>query len=185
MTAQPIPAKAWFKILAPYREPVVLFRNNHDKTFSDVTAAAGLDKLPVLSRRGAAFGDVNNDGKIDILIVNMDGPPTLLMNRADNTAHAAEFQLIGTKSNKSGIGARVRVTAGDLVQFNEVRGGGSYLSQNDPRLHFGLEQHATMDRVEVTWPSGKSDVITALPADFIYTITEGAGVTGKTAFAKP
>jgi enediyne biosynthesis protein E4 len=171
------------KGLAPYREPVFLFRNNRDKTFSDVTAAAGLDKLPALSRRGAAFGDVNNDGTIDILIVNMDGPPTLLMNRAENAGHAAEFQLIGTKSNKSGIGARVRVTAGDLVQFDEVRGGGSYLSQNDPRLHFGLEQHATMDRVEVTWPSGKTDMITALPADFIYTITEGAGVTGKTAFA--
>lgn len=173
------------KGLAAYREPVFLFRNNRDKTFSDVTAAAGLAKLPALSRRGAAFGDVNNDGKIDILIVNMDGPPTLLMNRAENTGHAALFQLVGTKSNKSGIGARVRVTAGELVQFDEVRGGGSYLSQNDPRLHFGLEQHATMDRVEVTWSSGKTDVITALPADFIYTITEGAGVTGKTAFAKP
>jgi hypothetical protein len=172
------------KGLAPYREPVFLFRNNRDKTFSDVTAAAGLDKLPALSRRGAAFGDVNNDGKIDILIVNMDGPPTLLMNRAENAGHAAEFQLIGTKSNKSGIGARVRVTAGDLVQFDEVRSGGSYLSQNDPRLHFGLQQHTTMDRVEVTWPSGKTDTITALPADFIYTITEGEGVTGKTAFAK-
>ena len=173
------------KGLAPYREPVFLFRNNRDKTFSDVTAAAGLDKLPALSRRGAAFGDVNNDGKIDILIVNMDGPPTLLINRAENAGHAAEFQLIGTKSNKSGIGARVRVTAGDLVQFDEVRGGGSYLSQNDPRLHFGLEQHATMDRVEVTWSSGKTDVIAALPADFIYTITEGAGVTSKTPFTKP
>jgi enediyne biosynthesis protein E4 len=173
------------KGLAAYREPVFLFRNNRDKTFSDVTVSAGLDKLPALSRRGAAFGDVNNDGKIDILIVNMDGPPTLLMNRAENPGHAALFQLVGTKSNKSGIGARVRVTAGDLVQFNEVRGGGSYLSQNDPRLHFGLEEHATMDRVEVAWPSGKTDVITELPADFIYAITEGAGVTGKTAFAKP
>jgi enediyne biosynthesis protein E4 len=170
------------KGLAPYREPVFLFRNNRDKTFEDVTSASGLNKLPVLSRRGAAFGDVNNDGKIDILIVNEDGPPTLLINRSESGNHAAIFQLIGTKSNKSGIGARVRVTAGDLVQFNEVRGGGSYLSQNDPRLHFGLEQHATMDRVEVSWPSGKKEEFSALPADVIYTITEGQGITKKIPF---
>ncbi len=97
---------------------------------------------------------MDNDGNIDILIVNMDGPPTLLMNRGESANHGATFQLIGTRSNKSGIGARVKVTAGPLVQFDEVRGGGSYLSQNDPRLHFGLEQHAVMDRVEISWPSG-------------------------------
>jgi hypothetical protein len=170
------------KGLAPYREPVFLFRNNRDKTFEDVTAASGLSKLPVLSRRGAAFGDVNNDGKIDILILNMDGPPTLLINRSESSNHSATFQLIGTKSNKSAIGARVRVTAGDSVQIDEVRGGGSYLSQNDPRLHFGLESHTAMDRVEVSWPSGGKEEFTALPADFIYTITEGKGITQKVPF---
>jgi hypothetical protein len=159
-----------------------LFRNNRDRTFADVTAASGLDKLPALSRRGAAFGDVNNDGKIDILIVNMDGPPTLLMNRTESANHGATFQLIGTKSNKSGIGARVRVTAGKLVQIDEVRGGGSYLSQNDPRLHFGLEQHEVMDRVGIVWPSGAREEFAALPADFIYTITEGKGITRKMAY---
>ncbi len=170
------------KGLAPYREPVFLFRNHRDKTFEDVTAASGLNKLPVLSRRGAAFGDVNNDGKIDILILNMDGPPTLLMNHSESTNHAATFRLIGTKSNAAAIGARVRVIAGDLMQFDEVRGGGSYLSQNDPRLHFGLESHATMDRVEVSWPSGSKEEFTAMAADHIYTITEGKGITQKIPF---
>ena len=167
------------KGLAPYREPVFLFRNNRDKTFEDVTAISGLNELPILSRRGAAFGDVNNDGKIDILILNMDGPPTLLINRSESVNHSATFRLIGTKSNASAIGARVRVTAGNLVQFDEVRGGGSYLSQNDPRLHFGLESHAMMDRVEVSWPSGSKEEFPALPVDFIYTITEGKGITAE------
>jgi hypothetical protein len=170
------------KGLAPYREPVFLFRNNRDRTFEDVTKLSGLDKLPVLSRRGAAFGDVNNDGKIDILILNMDGPPTLLMNRTESADHSVLFQLVGTKSNKSAIGARVRVTARELVQFDEVRGGGSYLSQNDPRLHFGLGSHGVMDRVEVTWLGGKTEEFTGLAADTIYTITEGKGVTRKVGF---
>jgi hypothetical protein len=170
--------------VAPYREPVQLFRNNHDRTFEDITAQSGLDKLPLLSRRGAAFGDVNNDGKIDVLILNEDGPPTLLINRTETSNHAALFQLIGTESNKAAIGARVTVTTGDLVQFNEVRGGGSYLSQNDPRLHFGLGAHATIDKVVIQWPSGAREEIGRLDADSIYTIVEGAGVQRRTPFTK-
>jgi hypothetical protein len=163
-----------------YREPVQLFRNNHDGTFTDATPESGLDRLPLLSRRGVAFGDVDNDGKIDALILNIDGTPTLLINRTQNAGHAALFHLIGTQSNKAAIGARITVTAGDLVQFNEVRGGSSYLSQNDLRLHFGLAAHTEMDSVQILWPSGKLESYKQLPTDFIYSIVEGSGIREKT-----
>jgi hypothetical protein len=94
------------------------------------------------------------------------------------------FKLTGTKSNKAAIGARVTVTCGDLVQFNEVRSGTSYFSQNDLRLHFGLGQNAEMTKVEVRWPSGQKDVYQNLPADMIYTIVEGGMISQRTPFSK-
>ncbi len=167
----------------PYRQPVLLFRNLHDRTFENVTALSGLDKLPLESRRGAAFGDVNNDGRIDILILNVGRPPTLLINRTPATGHAALFKLVGIKSNKAAIGTRMTVTAAGITQFDEVRAGSSYLSQNDLRLHFGFGQKNVIDTIQVSWPSGKKDVIKDLPTDFIYTIIEGEGVKLKTPFA--
>jgi hypothetical protein len=103
----------------------------------------------------------------------------LLLNRGGNTNHRALFKLVGTKSNKMAIGARVTVRAGKLVQLNEVRAGGSYLSQNDPRLHFGLGTNAKMDEIEIQWPSGKVESLRNIPADFIYTIVEGEGIRQK------
>src|SRR5713101_2813861 len=167
-----------------YKQNLMLYRNNRNRTFENVTSLAGLDKLPKSSRRGAAFGDVNNDGKVDVLLLNVGEPPTLLINRTETTNHAVLFKLIGTKSNKAGIGARVTVTSGDLVQFNEVRSGTSYFSQNDLRLHFGLGQNAVMTKVEVSWPSGEKDVYQNLPADMIYTMVEGGTITKKTPFSK-
>lgn len=166
----------------PYRQPFLLFRNNHDRTFEDVTAVSGLAELPPSSRRGIAFGDINNDGKIDALVLNVGEPPTLLLNRTPTADHAVLFKLIGVKSNKSAVGARVTVKAGDLVQLNEVRAGGSYLSQNDPRLHFGLAQNQKIDSVEISWPSGQKEVLNNLAADAIYTIEEGKGIKQTTPF---
>lgn len=165
---------------APYKEPVQLFHNNRNRTFTDISSIAGLDKVPPLSRRGVAFGDVNNDGKVDILMLNVGGPPTLLINRTQDSNHAAIFKLVGSKSNKAAIGARVTMTAGKLKQINEVRSGGSYLSQNDLRLHFGLGKETAMTSVEISWPSGKKEKLQNLPADCIYTVVEDGGITLQT-----
>ncbi len=167
-----------------YKQPLMLYRNNRNRTFENVTSLSGLDKLPKSSRRGAAFGDANNDGKVDVLLLNVGEPPTLLINRTETTGHAVLFKLIGTKSNKAAIGARVTVTSGDRVQFNEVRSGISYFSQNDLRLHFGLGQNSVMTKVEVSWPSGQKDVYQNLPADMIYTMSEGGIIVQKTPLSR-
>jgi hypothetical protein len=169
---------------AGYKQTVLLYRNNRDRTFEDVTGLAGLDKLTPESRRGAAFGDINNDGKLDILILNVGQPPTLLLNRTQSSNHAVLFKLVGTKSNKAAIGARVTVTTGAFSQISEVKSGTSYLSQNDLRLHFGLGAETAMKTVEISWPSGKKESLQDVPADFIYTIIEGGGIQQKTPFAK-
>ena len=167
---------------AAYKQPIQLFHNNRNGTFTDISKTL---KLPLLSRRGAAFGDVNNDGKLDVLILNEDGPPTLLINRTPNAGHAVLIALQGAaKSNRSGIGARVTVKAGSLMQFQEERGGGSYLSSNDPRLHFGLGAAKTIDTIEIVWPDGKKESAGHLPADFLYTFAEGRGVVGRVGLGK-
>lgn len=176
------PQADMIKGVTPYRQPIVLFRNKGDRKFANVSKLAGLDKLPAASWRGLAAGDVNNDGKVDVLVMNADGPPVLLINRTDSPNHAVMFRLIGTKSNKAAIGARVTVRAGDLTQMSEVQAGSSYLSQNDLRLHFGMGTHAMVDKVEIVWPSGKKDILSNLPADSIYTVVEGKGVQQSSQF---
>jgi hypothetical protein len=168
----------------PYREPLQLFRNNRDGTFDDISILSGLDKLPLESRRGAAFGDLNNDGKVDILILNVGSPPTLLINRTTSSNQAAVFRLTGAKSNRAAIGARVTVKTDTLVQFDEVRAGASYLSQNDLRLHFGLGEQTMMRTVEIAWPDGRKELYENLPAGFIYAILEGQGVRQKKPFTR-
>jgi hypothetical protein len=170
---------------APYRQPMLLYRNNRDGTFEEVGSAAGLASIPPNSRRGAAFGDIFNTGNVDVVVTNMDGPPTLLINRNQEGYHRALFYLIGTKSNRAAIGARVTVRAANLVQFDEVRAGSGYLSQNDLRLHFGLGSAPSMDSVEVRWPSGTVEKFGHLSADAIYTIVEGKGVTASVPLSPP
>ena len=167
-----------------FRGPVLLFRNRGDRTFEDVTELSKLNAGGLFVRRGAAFGDVNNDGKVDVLILNHNDKPSLLLNRTPTGNHAALFKLIGVKSNKTAIGARVTVTAGGITQSMQVRGGSSYLSQNDLRLHFGLGASPMMDKAEVSWPSGAKEVFNNIAAGFIYTIVEGSGMRTKTALTK-
>src|SRR6266404_6155102 len=168
-----------------YKEPMQMFRNNHDGTFEDISKASGVFEMPPESRRGAAFGDVYNDGNMDILALNMGQAPSLLIDKTRNSNHRVAFHLIGTKSNRAAIGARVTIHAAGVMQFNEVRGGGSYLSQNDLRLHFGLGAADKMDTVEVSWPSGQNELLRDVDADFIYTITEGKGTTARVPMPPP
>jgi hypothetical protein len=164
---------------ARYREPVFLHLNKRDGTFEDASVAAGLANLPLASRRGVAFGDIWNDGAMDALILNVGEPPTLLRNHPLNRNHWVEFKLEGTKSNRAAIGARLTIHSGQLVQFNEVRGGASYLSQSDLRLHFGLGANTKIDNIEIAWPSGLRERLDNLVVDQNYTIEEGTGIRSK------
>lgn len=163
-----------------YRQPLQLFRNRRNGTFEDVSAISGLEAIPLQSRRGAAFGDINNDGNIDVVLLNIGETPNLLINRTASVNHRVLFQLVGTRSNRAAIGARVTVTSRSFKQLNEVRSGGSYISQNDLRLHFGLGSDDRISSVQIFWPSGKTEVLNDLPADFIYTIVEEQGVRQRT-----
>jgi hypothetical protein len=164
---------------ARYAEPLQLFHNKGNGTFDDISSV--LAQVPVASRRGAAFGDLKNDGNIDVVLLDMDGPPKLLLNVSLNHNHRVLFKLVGVKSNKMAIGAKVAVTSGKIIQTNEVRAGGSYLSSNDPRIHFGLGPESRMSQIEIRWPTGEKEILKDIPADFIYTITEGKGITDKQA----
>jgi hypothetical protein len=161
---------------ARYREPVLLHRNNRDGTFDEVSKEAGLAALPVKCRRGAAFGDIFNTGNVDVFLLNVGETPSLLKNRNADGYHRVLFKLVGTKSNRAAIGARVTIRAAGVKQFSEVRGGGSYLSQNDLRQHFGLGTATKIDSVEIRWPSGKVEKLENIAADAIYTIVEGEGI---------
>ncbi|MGB7844433.1 MAG: CRTAC1 family protein [Candidatus Acidiferrum sp.] len=156
-----------------YAEPIQLFRNLGDRTFEEIADSAGLNSGPLLSRRGTAFGDINNDGNLDVVVFNAARPPSVFLNEAVNSNHRVLFHLIGTKSNKAAIGARVRVITATMAQIGEVRGGGSYNSTNDTRLHFGLGAESTISNVEVQWPSGLKQEFREVRADAIYEITEG------------
>jgi enediyne biosynthesis protein E4 len=166
---------------AHFRQPMLLFRNKHDGAFEESGAAVGFSDIPLQSRRGAAFGDINNDGCVDIVTLNVGAPPSLLLNHCQNGNHRALFRLLGTKSNRLAIGARITVKAGGVTQFSEVKGGSGYISQNDLRQHFGFGKTAKIDEVTIRWPNGQAETIRDVPADFIYTVVEGQGIKDKVA----
>jgi hypothetical protein len=167
---------------AGYEQPKVLYRNLGHGRFEDVTVAAGPPLTIAKAARGAAFGDIDNDGGIDVAIANVNDRPDLYRVTAPSAHHWIELKLVGTASNRDAIGARVHVTAGGpqgVEQWQEVRGGGSYLSQNDFRVHFGLAAAAMVDRVDVRWPNGRDEQWTSLAADRVYTLVEGATPSGS------
>jgi hypothetical protein len=156
-----------------YRDRKILYRNLGGGKFEDASERAGPGILEPHSSRGVAFGDYNRDGRIDIVINNQNDPPALLRNDTSAAGHWLVLELVGTRSNRSGIGARVRLRAGGREQLDEVRSGGSYLSQNDLALHFGLGDSDTAEWIEIRWPSGQVDRLEGLRADRRVVVREG------------
>ena len=171
--------------LPSYRQPRLLHRNNHDGTFTEVSAEFGAILTEHRASRGVVFGDLDNDGDVDLLVADLDGTPQLLRNDNGNANNSILIKTVGVKSNRGGIGARVKVVSGDLAQTDEVRSGDSYISQSDMRLHFGLEKRTKVDSIEVRWPSGTVDKITGVGVNRVITIKEGQGKVDEKEFSKP
>jgi hypothetical protein len=162
-----------------YAEPKQMFRNTGRGRFENVSDRLGPDLQKPHVSRGAATGDFDNDGDLDILVSGCGQKAQLLRNDGGNTGHWLQLFLIGTKSNRDGVGARVKVTAGDLVLHDEKKGGMSYQSAQDPRLHFGLGPRTQVDAVEIVWPSGMVSKLEKLKSDQIVAVKEGVGLVDR------
>lgn len=158
---------------SPYRQQSALYRNLCNGTFAEMTSVAGPGFELRRSGRGVAFLDYDNDGRIDIAVNNQNDPPSLLHNLSPFVNHWVTIHTVGTRSNRDGLGARVQVLAAGRKQIAEVQSGGSYISQNDLRVHFGLGQATEIDQLEVRWPSGTTDKLKGLPVDKFLTVEEG------------
>ena len=163
----------------PHRGPRIVFQNVDGERFLDVSAMSGQGAVSPHSSRGAAFGDIDNDGDIDVLVMNMNEPPSLLRNDYAGSNGWVSVQLQGARSNAQGIGAVVEVTAGGHTQAQAVLSQASYYSHNDVRLHFGLGASRVAERIAVRWPSGMSDTITNVKGGQVVTIREGSATSGR------
>ena len=173
---------------APYAEHKYVYRNLRTGQFEEVTNIAGSGMTDAVPARGCAFGDYDNDGNMDIVVNCVNAPPQLLHCTATIKRNWLKVRLVGTKSNRTGVGARITVTAATntqeksgvgkqpMRQIEEVRSGGSYYSQNDLRIHFGLDQAMKADSIEIVWPSGTKDVLHDVAANHLYVIEEGGKV---------
>ncbi len=158
-----------------WRQRNQLFHNEGNGRFREVTDQAGPGLREAHSARGAAFGDLDDDGDIDVVVNNIDEPPSLLRNDGGNGRNWIGFRLVGSERNREAIGARVTVTSGSLRQMAEIHAGSSHNSSNEPRLLFGLGSLDVADRVEIRWPLGKTQSLADLPADRYHTIREPDG----------
>jgi hypothetical protein len=162
-----------------YEEPRILYHNNGNKTFSDVSAQAGPGITAVHAGRGLAIGDLWNDGRISAVISNMNARPSLLVNQMRSPNHWIDLRMQGTRSNRDGIGARVTAKVGTRTLVDEVRSGSSYDSNNDMRIHFGLGAATKVDSIQVRWPSGLVEQFDGISVDAIHTLKEGSGTAVK------
>ena len=161
-----------------YRQRKLVYRNLRDGTFTEVAQALGAALMEPRASRGAAFGDYDDDGDIDVIVNDLDGPPMLLRNDGGSRAgHWISLKLVGTRSNRNAAGAKVWLKAGGLTQVDEVRSGDSYLSHSDWRLHFGLGSTTQVAEVIIRWPNGTTEKLTNLPIDKVVTVVEGKSLS--------
>ena len=162
-----------------YEEPRILYHNNGNKTFGDVSSQSGSGITTVHAGRGLAIGDLWNDGRISAVISNMNASPSLLVNQVRTANHWIGLRMVGTKSNRDGIGAKVTVKAGSRLLVDEVRSGSSYDSNNDMRIHFGLGAATKIEWVQIRWPSGLAEQFDNISVDAIHSLKEGSGTAVK------
>ena len=163
----------------PYALPNRVFRNKSSLAFEDVSAKAGTSFSVPAAHRGAAFGDLNNDGNIDAVVTVLNGAPEIWMNRSNAQSgsdrnHWIILKLVGVKSNRDGLGTKVKITTSRGTQYNQATTAVGYNSSSDKRLHFGLGSAGVVDTMELTWPSGIKQVLKKVKADQVLTVTEGA-----------
>ncbi len=151
-----------------------LFRNRGDMTFEDVSLKAGASFAVPAAHRGAAFGDLNNDGRVDVVVTALNGPPKILINRTENHEHWIILRLVGVKSNRDGLGTKVSLTTEHGTLYNHATTAVGYNSSSDKRVHFGLGEATVVQRIELAWPSGIKQVLTNVKADQVLTVTEAA-----------
>ncbi len=156
----------------PYELPNSLFRNLGNMSFADVSASAGPSFKVAAAHRGAAFGDLNNDGKVDIVVTVLNGPPEILMNHTAGHEHWILLKLVGVQDNRDGLGTQVKITTAHGTQYNQATTAVGYNSSSDKRVHFGLGDDATIDSIELKWPTGVRQVLTHVQADQVLTIVE-------------
>jgi hypothetical protein len=162
--------------LVSYKEPLLMFHNLGKGRFEKVSDTLGPDFVQPIAGRGLATADFLNDGQVGLAVVSRGDSPELLRNDGGNGNHWVEVLLIGTKSNRDGIGSVLKLTAGRFVHVDQAKGGTSYMSASDPRIHFGLGKNAKIESLVITWPSGQVDKLTSVPADSIIAVKEGVGI---------
>jgi enediyne biosynthesis protein E4 len=170
------------KLHVTYKERKIVYRNLGNGRFGDVTAKCGSSVMEPRPSRGCAFGDFDNDGDVDVLVNNINEPPSLLRNDGGNRNNWVKIKCIGTRSNRSAIGTRVRVVTGQHSQIEEVMSGGSYVSQNDLRLHFGLGRAKKVDLIELRWPSGLKESFRDVTVNLLVVFHEGQGISRREKF---
>ena len=168
-----------FRAGATYAQRNLLFRNDGQRHFADVSRNAGPGFALEKVSRGLVSGDIDNDGDLDLVVTNNGQTADLLRNKGGSGNNALLVRTIGTESNRDGVGAELRLTAGTRTQIREVKAGSSYLGQDDARPHFGLGRVTGVDRLEVRWPSGRTEILQNVQANQIITIREGNGIVGR------